>query len=372
MSGKRRKVVLASNTSWNIYNFRLGLVDALEKKGYEVSIWAPLDAYTRHLTDRGLDVQPAHINLKGSNPITELRLIWTYWKLIRRHKPDVILTFTIKPTLYLNLASKFSRVKVLSNITGLGTLFIKPSFSTWIAMRLYKSALKSCTKVFFQNESDYRFFRLKRIISSGQAEQIPGSGINFEKFNIEKRGVDVNEIKFLFVGRLLKDKGIIEYLEAAKKIIHTHTNVKFYIVGQLGYDNATSISQQVLNSYLSPGKIEYMGQSDQIKVVYRDMDIMVLPSYREGLSRSLLEAGAMKMPLITTNVPGCRELVCNSKNGFLVSARKVDALVTAFNKILSLSEEEILRMGEESRKCIEENFSERIVIDKYIKEITNT
>lgn len=330
---------------------------------------APRDEYTEKLIQLGVHFENVTINLKGQNPIQDLFLIKQYYRIFKRIKPNVALAFTIKPNIYGNIAAKFSNTAVISNITGLGTIFIKRSVATAIASILYKWSFSKCSVVFFQNRTDHRFFQMKKLIRVSQGALIPGSGVNVNRFHHKDRTIDNTKLKFLFVGRIIKDKGVIEYLHAAKTLKKNFPNLEFFMVGKTGYDNKTALTEEEFNVYLEEGGIKHFEHTDDIIDVYKKMDIIVLPSYREGMSRTLLEAASMRMPIITTNVPGCREVVKNGVNGFLVKPRDKEDLIEKMKKIVVLSNDELLNMGKESREIVLDQFSEDTVVSKYIEAI---
>lgn len=350
----------------------MNLIKSLQDSGHAVYVIAPFDEYTEKVKSKGVMFEEISMNIKGKNPFQDLFLIHQYAKLLKKIQPNVILTFTIKPTIYGNIAARFFRIKVISNITGLGTIFIKPSLSTNIAAILYKISLLKCHKVFFQNQTDYRFFRKSGFVKKQQAVIIPGSGIDVNKFKITQRSFNTENLKILFVGRIIKDKGVVEFLKAAREIKQLNKNILFYVVGKLGYENHTALKEKEFQEYIDDNTIEYLNHSDNILDVYKKSDIMVLPSYREGMSRALLEAASMSMPLITTDVPGCREIVNNEVNGYLIKVRSIKDLTLKLKKIINLTEKDLILMGQESRKLIEENFSEELVIKKYLNEINAT
>ncbi len=347
----------------------MNLIQALQEKGHEVILMAPKDEYTDAVKEKGVLFEEVQMNIKGQNPIQDLKLIIAYRAIFKRIQPDLLLTYTIKPTIYGNLAARANQIKVISNITGLGTIFIKPSFSTSIAAILYKIALARCARVFFQNQTDYRFFRRKRFVKWEQCDIVPGSGIDIQKFSYEDRRFNMKNLKVLFVGRIIRDKGVVEFLEAARGLKETHPTVEFFVVGKLGYENKTALSKTEFQKYVEDAVVTQIEHTDDMVAVYKKMDVMVLPSYREGMSRALLESAAMKMPIIATDVPGCREIVNDTVNGYLVKVKSIEDLTRKLNKMLSLSESQLINMGNESRLLVEQQFSEYLVIDKYLNAI---
>jgi glycosyltransferase involved in cell wall biosynthesis len=259
---------------------------------------------------------------------------------------------------------------VINNVSGLGTIFIKMSFASYLAIFLYRFSFSKSIWIFFQNNSDKDYFLKNKIVKAAKVSVIPGSGVDLMKFKFERK--NNFGLKFIFVGRLLGDKGIREYLEASKLLFSEFRQLEFLIVGELGYNNPTSISEEEFSDWMKLPFFRYLGKLDDMVEVYGASDIMVLPSYREGLSKSLIEAAAMQLPIITTDVPGCREVVGNSINGFLCEPKSIYSLYFAMKKMILLGEEGRLKMGLESRKIAQSFFDEDIVIDNYISKITSS
>lgn len=360
-------IAITINTTWNIYNFRMGLIETLQKYGHTVVAIAPKDLYTEKLSSFGVKHFNIDIDQGGTNPFKDYKIIKDYKLLLQKIKPDLILSFTIKPNIYGNLAAKSLNIPVINNISGLGTLFIKKSIFSLIGKILYRYSLSHSSKVFFQNEDDQNLFIRSSLVSASKAMVIPGSGVNLKKFSI-KRTTNQGR-KYLFVGRLIGDKGIYEYLNAANEILKSHHEIEFYIVGELGYKNKTAISEKNLQKYLQNRNIKYLGKQDDMVKVLSDVDVIVLPSYREGLSKSLIEAASMSLPIITTNVPGCRDVVKQGINGFYCEPRNVKDLKTQILKMINLSPKARIEMGKEGRKIAKHRFDETIIIEYYLKEI---
>ena len=365
---KSRNIVITANTSWNLFNFRIGLIKQLINDGYSVCAIAPKDEYVPRLEDLGIRCYKIKINSKGTNPFRDFSLIIHYFLLFKKIKPELVLSYTIKPNIYGNIAARFLGIPVINNVSGLGTLFINKSFSSYIGRVLYYIAFYKAKCVFFQNSTDRELFIHERIVNSNNSSVICGSGVNTDKFNTTRL---TNKGKvFLYVGRLLRDKGIREYIEAAMKIIDSDNSVKFKIVGELGSNNLTAISSDELSSWIfNYPQIIYIGKTDDIVSELVHTDIMVLPSYREGLSRSLLEAASMKLPIITTDVPGCREVVNHGLNGYLCDSKDSHDLYLKMLDMINLSEIERIKMGEIGRIIVESKFEEKLVISKYLKKI---
>jgi glycosyltransferase involved in cell wall biosynthesis len=362
------KILISTNTTWNIYNFRLDLIKSLLAAGYEVIALAPKDNYVSNIEDCGVKCYNIKLNAKSTNPIKDLYLILQYYIKIRVLKPDVILSYTIKPNIYGNIAARLLTIPTINNISGLGTLFIKTSFATYIGKLLYKLSLAFSEHVFFQNKYDQQLFVENKLVKSGITSLIPGSGVNIEKFHCQR--TKNKGIKFLFVGRLLVDKGVFEYLKAAVSVLNIHPEKEFLLVGELGSNNRTAISKQQLEVFTNNyPQIKYLGKTDNILALLKSVDVLVLPSYREGLSKSLIEAASMKLPIITTNVPGCKDVVEDMFNGFLCEARSKHSLEKAIYRMISLTEKERLEFGVNGRKKVTNEFSIKIVNKIYLDKI---
>lgn len=364
-----KQIVITANTTWNLYNFRIGLIKELKNNGYSVIAISPKDEYVKKLEDLGIECYDIEINSTGTNPIRDLWLIYKYYKLLCRIKPLLILSYTIKPNIYGNLAAQILKIPVINNVSGLGTIFIKKTFSSYVGRLLYYISFYKTNWVIFQNADDRELFIQERIVNSNNSSIVYGSGVNMYKFNTNR--TENKGKKFLFVGRLLGDKGLREFIEAAKRIINIDSTIRFNIVGEIGSNNLTAISVEEINSWsLYKPQISYLGKTDNIVTELVKADIMVLPSYREGLSKSLIEAAAMKLPIITTNVPGCKEVVNHGMNGYLCNPKDTDDLYIKMLDMIKLTEMERVKMGELGRSHVESHFDEKIVISKYLAKIS--
>lgn len=362
-----KTVAIVLNTSWNIYNFRLPLIRELVKIGYEVILIAPRDEYTKKLEEEGFKYYDIKIDNKGTNPFVDSQLIYNFYKLYREIKPDLILNYTIKPNIYSSLASKLLSIPTINNITGLGTVFLNNKISSKIAHWLYRIALYN-NSVVFQNRDDMRLFIDKKIVKERDVELILGSGIDVNHFK-SKNSISKNEkFTFLMIARLIKDKGINEYIDAIRVIRASEyaERCTFKLLGSLYLSNPTAISEKELNSWIDEGIIEYLGHSDSVEEEIDKVDAIVLPSYREGLSRVLLEASSMSKPIITTNVAGCRDVVDDGINGYLVEVKNSLELAEAMKKMVDLPIAELRYMGKNGRKKVVDNFSEERVVRKQI------
>jgi glycosyltransferase involved in cell wall biosynthesis len=360
-------IAIVLNTSWNIYNFRLGLIRTLRKEGYNVVIIAPRDEYTAKLEAEGFPYYEIKMNNKGTNPFEDILLIYNFYKLYKEIAPDVLLNYTIKPNIYSSLAAKMLDISVINNITGLGTVFLNNNLSSHIARWLYKISLRQ-NAVVFQNSDDMNLFLEKNLVQKENITLIPGSGIDTERFKPMLQKIENKPFVFLMISRLIKDKGIEEYIESIRLIRQSEYGkmCRFKILGSLYLSNPTAISQETLDGWVEEGIVEYLGHSDNVQDEISKVDCVVLPSYREGLSRVLLEASSMETPIITTNVPGCRDVVDDGINGYLVNVKSSEDLANAIKKMIGLSSLELKTMGEAGREKVIKSFSEERVVQKYL------
>ena len=362
------KIVISINSTWNIYNFRLYLIKKLQNLGHSIIAVAPKDEYVSKLGE--LNVKCYHVSLdsNGTNPLNDIRLVYQYYKLYSELKPDCILSYTIKPNIYGNFVARLLNIPTINNISGLGTLFINKSIATHIGKLLYRFSLSSSYHVFFQNSDDKALFIKNKLVDKKITSVIPGSGVNVDEFDCDRTKNNAN--KFLFVGRLISDKGVFEYLDAAVSVLKKYPKKEFLLVGELGSLNNTALSKKQIEKYTSNyNQITYLGKTNDIKKVLKSVDIMILPSYREGLSRSLLEAAAMKLPIITTNVSGCRDVVVDGYNGFLCDLKSRLSLKNKIIKMIDLNEKERLQFGVNGREKVIKEFSSDIVNKTYIEKV---
>ncbi len=369
-----KTIGIVINTSWHIYNFRTGLITELQKMGYKVVAIAPKDIYSQKLIDTDMDYFDIKMNNMGTNPIDDAKLIYSYYKLYKKIKPDILLHYTIKPNIYGSIAAKMLNIPVISSITGLGTVFLHDKLSSKVAKLLYKVTLKIPEKVFFENESDKNIFLKQGFVKHEKIVLIPGAGINTNAFMPMKqvKSCEKNKHKFLFIARLVKDKGLIEYIDAIRLLRAKYSNVEFAILGPFYHENPTAITKSEMNKWIEEGIVDYLGESDDVKSIIAQYDCVVLPSYREGLSRVLLEAASMGKPIVTTNVPGCKEVVLDGVNGFLCEKEDAHDLADKMEQMIMLDYDERIQMGKRGRERVVEVFDEKIVNAKYIFAIQET
>jgi len=365
------KVVIALNSSWNIINFRSGLIKTLIAQGFDVIAVAPKDKYTHLIQDLGCKFISIPMKTQGKNIFSDAYLLFNYVKIFYTEKPNALLSFTIKPNIYGSFAACILRIPRINNISGLGAVFINQDFLTKIVKFLYKLAFKNSNVVFFQNIDDFTYFIKEKITKPKQSIVIPGSGINLENFDYSKlnKPKATGELKFLLIARMLWDKGIKEYVHAAKIVKNQFPNSKFFLLGPMDTNNPAGITLNQITQWSNDGYIDYLGTSDQVSDMILLSDCVVLPSYREGVPRSLLEGAAMGRPLIATDVPGCKETIEDGLNGFLCAPRDAEDLADKMITLIKLSHEERLSMGYKGREKVRIEFDEKIVIENYLSAI---
>ena len=368
MPAEPRRVVLGGNSSWNIVNFRSGLIRALQANGYEPVVVAPVDpAAERRMAELEVERIVVAIERSGLNPFADLRLLLEYRRILNRLRPAAFLGFTIKPNIYGSLAARFARVPAIANISGLGTVFIRRGPLLGLVTRLYRLALSRAAVIFFQNPDDRALFVERGLVRERQTRLLPGSGIDLDRF--APAPLPDGPVVFLFIGRLLGDKGVRELVEAARILRRSADRVRIQLLGPLDEGNRTAIRSAELEQWVSDGVIDHVGETEDVRPFIAKATAIVLPSYREGLPRSLLEGGAMARPLVATDVPGCREVVEDGVNGFLCRPRDPQSLAEAMRRIVDLTAGERSAMGMNSRRKVEQRFSETIVIDAYLAAI---
>lgn len=361
----KKKIMLLGNHGFVIYNFRKELIKKLLDDGHEVYVSLPFDEKVEIMKSWGCKFIETNVDRRGTNPVTDLKLVKHYIEILKNVKPDVVLTYTIKPNLYGGLACRILKIPYISNITGLGSGFNGNPILKNVLTQLYKAGLKKANCVFFQNTEDMKELTSRGIIK-GDYKLIPGSGVNLEEFKFHPLP-EGDTFNFLFIGRIMKDKGIEEYLKAAEEIKKNHRNVKFSVVGFI--ESTHSHYKEWIDDLHNRGVITYNGYQKDVKPFILNSHCLVQPSHGgEGLSNVLLEAGAMGRILIASDIPGCRETV-RINNGYIFNSKDADSLSSTINQLINTNNNEKIKMGRNSRKHIEANFDRNIVIEKYLKEI---
>lgn len=360
-----KKVVLVANTIWNIAHFRHGLLKALLKEGFEVEAWAKTGEEVADLP-KGVTFRALrHMNPGGKSPLQDLRLWLEFRALLKTVQPDLLLTFTIKPNIYAAWAARTYKLPYVPTVTGLGYSFLHKNLAAFVARGLYKIAFHKAPWVIFQNLDDQRLLLSSGFVKEEQCILVPGSGVNTTYYQPDETEIPHPQL-FLYIGRLLYDKGLRELARAMGALKKEMPEVACWLVGGLDYQNPAAISVHVISGWEQNGWVRWMGEQEDVRPYIRKATAVVLPSYREGLPRAILEAMSMGKPIVVTDVPGCRTLIEPGKNGFLAEAKDPQSLKTALKQMLQLTDEERKAMGVYSRKMVLEQFDEQLVVQRYL------
>jgi glycosyltransferase involved in cell wall biosynthesis len=362
------RIALCANTAWNLSNFRRPLIEALLARGDEVAILAGADHSLADLERLGCTVVALPIDSKGTNPVRDLMLQRQIKRSLGRHQPRVLLNYTIKPVIFGTRAASQLDIPVINTITGLGTTFIKDNWITRIVERLYRDALPRSHAVFFQNRDDLAEFTDRDLLRDVPTQIVSGSGVDLDMFASSPVAASKPDT-FLLVARILKDKGVEEFVEAARLVKEHHPETRFQLLGPLGVANRTAISEADVSAWVKEGVVEYLGEADDVRPFIQQATCVALPSYREGMPRTLLEAAAMGRPIIATDVTGCREVVDHGSNGYLCSARDSHDLAAKIRQFIRLPHQQRQEMGKASRQLAEGRFDIRTVVNTYLHSI---
>jgi glycosyltransferase involved in cell wall biosynthesis len=368
MPPRANRIAVFYNTMWYVYNFRRSLLAALTARGCAVTVFAPFDGWEEKLSRLGIECVNVPFTSNTTSPVHDAALLLRFRRLLRRHRPACLLCYTIKPNIYGSLAAAACGVPVINNITGLGSAFLRAGLLARIVRGLYKIALTWSRCVFFQNDADRDLFLRRRLVRRRQCRRIPGSGVDTAAF-APRPGRPSGRFVFLLIGRLIRDKGVREYAAAAAKFAARGAAAECRLLGEIDADNPSAVDRATVDSWVRAGAVSYLGVTDDVRPFIAEADCVVLPSYREGLSRTLLEAAAMGKPLIASDVPGCREVVEDGRTGFLCRAHDAADLAARMTAMIALGPAAREAMGRRGREKIEREFDERFVIDAYLRAI---
>ncbi len=357
-------VTISSNTSWYLYNFRASTIRRLLAEGYRVICLSPRDNYSQKLIDNlGCEWLPLVMNNHGKNPFRDAGLVLQFWRYYRALQPAAALHFTIKNNVYGTWAARALGVPAINNISGLGTAFLRSGLVSAIVRLLYRTSQPFAHRVFCQNEEDLKQLVGVKLVPRARLELLPGSGVDLARFNPSLRESHSGPLRFLYAGRMLADKGLLELIAAVRAINSGNIKCLLWLYGFADVENVSAISHTQLTEWAKDPGIEWLGASDAMEQVYAAVDCVVLPSYREGMPRSLLEAGAMGLPVVTTNVPGCRNVVQHGVNGLLCEVKSSESLAQAMLKIIAMTDEQRSAMGERGHRLVSTKFDEQLVVN---------
>jgi glycosyltransferase involved in cell wall biosynthesis len=368
----QKKIILVSRCAWTLYNFRAGLMHALRQRGHTVVAGgAAGDGFEPKIEALGVPFVPLPVDKKGVNPRADVALFWTLYRWYRRERPDVVHHFTIKPVIYGSVAARLAGVpRIVNTITGLGYVFMEEHV-TWLRCLVewqYYIALACAHFTFFQNQDDQRVFLTHHLVKAAKTGLLPGSGVDCQIF-MPRPGMPPASSKpltFLMVARLLREKGVYEFVEAAQMVKVDFPDVKCLLLGRRDERNPTVVPKKFLDLWQAKGVTNWLGEVTDVRPLIAQADVVVLPSYREGTPRALLEAAAMGKPLITTDAVGCREVVEDGVNGLRVPVRDAKALAQAMRYMIAFPAVRE-RMGKAGREKMEREFDERLVLEKTLQ-----
>lgn len=357
------KIMILANSDTGLYKFRRELLEELVKQ-HQVTICLPNGDFVPAMSEIGCKfIQCDFLERRGKNPFKEVKLISFYKEVLKKERPDIVFTYTIKPNIYGGMACKSLGIPYVVNITGLGSAVENAGIMQKVTLTLYKIGLKGAQKVFFQN-TENRDFMLEKKIVSGAYDLLPGSGVNLNQY--QEHPYPIGEtVDFVFIARIMKEKGIDQYLDAADFIHKKYPETRFHVCGACKEEYRVKLEKMHQDK-----TIIYHGKVKNMVEIYRKISCTIHPTYYpEGLSNVLLESSATGRPIITTNRAGCREVIDDGVNGFICKQKDSEDLIKQVEKFLKLSWEERKNMGLAGRRKVEKEFDRQIVIDKYLQEI---
>jgi glycosyltransferase involved in cell wall biosynthesis len=368
--------VLFANTDWYLYNFRRSLALALQRRGYDVLLLSPAGPYGERLRALGLQWEPVPMDRSSLNPFREIKLLWHLWRLFRRERPSLVHSFTIKCAVYGSLTARLARVPARINaVAGMGYVFISDDRKARLLRPIVRMLLKQAlggrsARLILQNPDDVALFERAGLVDSLRVRMIRGSGVDCSRFAVRSRYTRENTPalaqRVLLPSRLLWDKGIAEFVSAARQLHAEGRAIIFLLAGDPDPGNPAAVPEATVRSWVKEGVLEWLGHVEDMPTLYASVDMVVLPSYREGLPKSLIEAAACGLPLVATDVPGCREVIADNEDGLLVPVRDASALAAAIARLLD-DHELAARLGAAARKKALVEFDERIVIERTIE-----
>lgn len=357
------KILVLTNFGMGLYRFRKELLEKMINQGYDVTVSFPQDEYVPLLEKLGCKFVETKVSRRGTNPVADLQLLSSYIALIKSERPDYVLTYTIKPNVYGGLACQITKTPYIPNVTGLGTAIMNGGPLQTVTLQLYKQGLRKAQCVFFQNRENEQFFQDRKIVNS-QTHVLPGSGVNLKEHCFEEYPSVNGTVRFLFIGRIMKDKGINELLKAAKEIKQSYSNVMFDIVGFCEEEHMNQLQQLTAD-----GIIQYHGQQKDVHTFIKNAHAIILPSYHEGTSNILLESASTGRPILASNISGCKETFNEGESGFGFKPKNTQDLIETINKFIQLPYERKKMMGIAGRKKIEAEYDRNIVVDLYLQQI---
>jgi glycosyltransferase involved in cell wall biosynthesis len=363
------RIAVVANTAWYLVNFRLNLMQALIAAGHEVVAVAPYDdVQVAHLRAAGLVFQSVAISGAGTQPLQELQSVWALRRLLRSFRVQLVLSYTPKGNLYSGLAALLCRLPFVPNVSGLGRTFIHKNWVTTVVKILYRLTLCRAHKVFFQNLDDMAIFIETGLVPHHRCERLPGSGVDVSRFSLAPMpDHPLDAPVFLLAARLLWDKGVGEFVEAARQVLVSYPKAQFQLLGFVDVDNPSAVPRAQIEEWQAEGLLTYLGSTDDVRPFLTESDCVVLPSYREGVPRILLEASALGRPVITTDAPGCRDAVVDRQTGLICRVADANDLARCMLAFADMPAAERDALGHRGRNRVENEFDERFVLLAYAK-----
>ncbi|MEZ8700422.1 glycosyltransferase family 4 protein [Vibrio cyclitrophicus] len=360
---KNKLVFLTSNTSWYLYNFRRSTILSLIERGYQPICIAPTDDYSQKLVALGAKFVALGVEGKSTNPLKELFVFFKMIKILKGYKPKFVFNFTIKMNIYVGLCCALLKIPFANNVSGLGTAFLHKGVAYSLAKRLYGLSNYFAKTVFFQNDEDRNLFNTLGLVNKEKTILLPGSGVNVTEYQYKRLSRESRTRTFLMIARVIADKGVREYVEAANAVQQEFPDTRFILVGDWNISNKSAFDESIINDWQENSAVEFMGHQDDVRSWIYKNDVVVLPSYREGMPRTILEAASCGRPAIVSDVPGCRHAIVAESTGWLCEVRSSESLATKMKETLLLSTDELEVFGQSARKHIEDNFSDVLVVN---------
>ncbi len=364
-----KKILHVENSAWDIYNFRLPHIKKLRSKGFEVVIVSPIDEYFGYLNEHHYTrhIQLKYLRAQAKNPLFDLLFFFELLAIYRREHPCLTIQFTIKPAIFGSIAARLAGIPAISILTGLGYTFVHRKGLLLFIPWLCKLAFRKLQSLVLYNSDDIETIVNQRILPRDKCRLLHGSGVNTNHFRPFPTSRNESKFVFLFIGRILYDKGLAEFVQAARKLEELGKPAECWVVGNFNYTNPSAVPKHQLMDWVTKRNIRYFGATDDVRQFIKEADILVLPAYGgEGIPRVILEAMAMGKPIITTTTAGCRETIQHDETGLLIPPRDASALLEAMLYFLEMPQNELQKMGEKCRRRVLENFDEKAIAARYL------